>query len=212
LEELNIRYWNHGPHFQFNDSIVFITWRLAFTLPAHILALFKELSAMPNDPETILTKEQIEKSNAYLYKLFIDFDNELAAMPSVGFSLNEDKIAEIVTQSFHYFDSKRYELHAYCIMSNHVHLLLRALKNDSGEYNRIADIVQSLKRWTAREINRFRGKRGQVWNHYYFDRIIRDPENYENVVSYMLNNPVKAGLVNSHEKWRDSYFNASFMA
>ena len=211
MEELNIRYWNHGPHFQFNDSIVFITWRLAFTLPAHILSLFRELTAKPNDPETILTKEQIEKSNAHLYKVFMNFDNELAALPSLGFSLNDDGIAQIVTQSFQYFDRKRYELHAYCVMSNHVHLLLRALKNDNCEYHRIADIVQSLKRWTTHEMNRTMGKKGQIWDHFYFDRIIRDPRNYENVVSYILNNPVKAGLVDKFDKWRDSYLNSSFI-
>ncbi|MDD2228005.1 MAG: transposase [Candidatus Cloacimonetes bacterium] len=208
MEELNLQYWSHGPHFQFNDSIVFITWRLAFTLPHHILDLFHQLRKEACHEEKDREINYLQQNNARLFKIYQEYDLELASFKHPGFSLNETEIAKIITDAFHYFDGVRFELLAFCVMSNHIHLLVQALKQDNGEYYRISNIVQSLKRYTAKEINSTLGKKGQVWDDYYFDRIIRTSKSYDNVVNYILMNPVAAGLVDSPEKWRDSYYSS----
>ena len=95
-------------------------------------------------------------------------------------------------------------------MSNHVHILIRALTDEDDNYHHISSIVQSLKRYTATQINRHLNKTGTVWDDFYFDRIIRNQKNYNNVVNYILGNPVAAGLVDEMEKWKDSYVNNSF--
>ena len=205
-----IRYWSHGPHYQFTDSIIFLTWRLAFTLPKHVLKLFSELSETPHSDENEWTKAQLERNNAHLFQKFLDYDAELGRFENPGFSLNESGISKIVRAAFHYHAGKKYELHAYCVMPNHVHLLLRAVKKSSDEYHHVADIVKSLKSYTALEINKQLGKEGQVWDHFYFDRVVRDLRNYENVVQYILLNPVKAKLVEKKEDWRDSYFDPKY--
>ncbi|MCB5278305.1 MAG: transposase [Candidatus Cloacimonetes bacterium] len=205
-----IRYWSHGPHYQFPDSIIFLTWRLAFTLPKHVLKLFSELSATPHSNENEWTKAQLERNNAYMFQKFLDYDAELASLEQPGFSLSEPEISKIMRAAFHFYSGKRYELHAFCVMPNHVHLLLRAVKKSRDEYHRIADIVKSLKSYTALKINKHLGQEGQIWDHFYFDRVVRDQRSYENVVQYILLNPVKAKFVEKKEDWSNSYFDPKY--
>jgi REP element-mobilizing transposase RayT len=156
--------------------------------------------------------EYLKNHNDFLFQRFQDYDRELGKFTNPGFSLNEPNIAKIVSSAFRYFDDSKYELHAYCVMSNHVHVLLKVLKDETGDYFLISKIVQSLKRFTANEINKKLDRHGQVWDDFYFDRIIRDTKNYANVVNYIMMNPVAAGLVDDMEKWRDSYFNPKYLA
>lgn len=192
MEELNIQYWSHGPHYQHHDSVVFITWRLAGTLPATTLALFKQLKFTKMEPETIHELDRIKDENSRLFKLFCDYDRELVNWQAQGFTLNDNALASIITGSLQFYANKRYELHSYCVMSNHVHLLIRALTNSNGEYHRIGDIVRDIKRYTAHELNKAIGSVGQIWDDYYFDRIIRNDKNYTAVVEYIMSNPVAA--------------------
>jgi REP element-mobilizing transposase RayT len=212
MPELIDKHWSHGPHYQFSDSIIFITWRLAFTLPKHIIALFEELKTKALTDENKRDMEYLKNHNDFLLQRFQDYDLALGKFTNPGYSLNEPNIAKIVTSAFHFFDGSKYELHAYCVMSNHVHVLLKALKDETGDYFLISKIVQSLKRFTANEINKTLDKKGQVWDDFYFDRIIRNMKNYENVVNYILMNPVAAGLIDDVGKWRDSFFNPGYIS
>lgn len=205
-----IRYWSHGPHYQFKDSIVFITWRVAGTLPAHIIALFNELSQKPQEEDILHDEVEAISRNEYLYNKFLEYDKGLVDFKLHDFSLNDPEIAQIISQAFHFFDGKRYELHAYCIMHNHIHLLIRAMKKNFSDYYRVADIIQSLKRFTARRINKHLGKQGNLWDRFYFDRVIRNSNNYLNVINYIKMNPVVAGVVKKPEDFRDTYVNLAF--
>jgi REP element-mobilizing transposase RayT len=210
LEELNINYWSHGPHYQFRDSIVFITWRLAGTMPARILNIFRQLKASEKNLNTIRDLKMIEAENARLFRLYNEYDLNMASWHTPGFSLNDEALAAIVTGAFHFYAGEKYELHAYCVMSNHVHLLIRALKRKNGDYYHIADLVRDLKRHTASEMNKMLGRRGQFWDDHYFDRIIRNERNYLAVVGYILQNPVVAGLVGKSEFWKDSFYDPKY--
>jgi putative transposase len=207
MKELNIHYWSHGPHYQFRDSIVFITWRVAGTLPAHVLELFQQLRAGTGAPESSRDLERVKQENARLFRLYEEYDLGLAQWKAPGFSLNDKAPAKIITGAFHFYDGKMYELHAHCVMSNHVHILIRALRDEQGEIQRISECVRLLKSYTSHAINKVLHRSGQLWDDFHFDRIIRDEQNYGNVVNYILMNPVAAGLVEKPEEWRDSYYN-----
>lgn len=211
MPELIDKHRSFGQHIQFSDSIIFITWRLAFTLPKHLLVLYDEFIKEVNVKEKDLNKEDQKKHHAFLLQRYREYDLELGKHQQPGIFLNEAEIAGIISNAFHFFDGARYELHAWCIMSNHVHVLLRALQNKDGEYYLISSIIQSLKRFTANKINQVKGRQGQVWDDFYFDRIIRNISDYQNVVNYILHNPVAAGLIDSADKWRDSYINSRFV-
>ena len=82
-------------------------------------------------------------------------------------------------------------------MPNHVHVLIRQPENA-----RLSDIVQAWKSWTAKAINRRRGRSGRVWQKDYFDRYMRSARQFAATVAYIEENPVKAGLAERPEDWR----------
>ena len=92
--------------------------------------------------------------------------------------------AKIVGDAFQHFDHDRYLIHAWVIMPNHVHLLLSLKENIPLE-----SIVTSWKRFTSRSIGE-----GPLWQHDYFDRLIRDWDHFLNVARCICNNPKKAKL------------------
>ena len=110
--------------------------------------------------------------------------------------LRDPRVAQMVQDALRYFDGKRYSLLEWCIMPNHVHLLLQMADGYT-----LAQTIHSLKSYTANEANKILGRQGPFWWREYFDRYIRDYQHYKRVVCYILNNPVKAGLVKVVEDW-----------
>jgi putative transposase len=122
--------------------------------------------------------------------------------------LAQPQIAEIVSEALHYRDGKEYELLAYCIMPNHVHMVIELVgRNDIPTYTAkpLFRILQSLKRHTARKCNRALHRQGAFWQDESYDHVIRDEKELEQTIEYVLNNPVNAGLVQSWEQWPWAY-------
>jgi len=109
--------------------------------------------------------------------------------------LRMPQVARMVQDAIHSRNDREYALHAYAIMPNHVHLLI----TPSREVSRI---MQSLKRFTAREGNRMLGLTGHAfWQDESSDRLVRNDEEFGRIVSYIETNPVKAGLAGSPEEF-----------
>jgi REP element-mobilizing transposase RayT len=89
-----------------------------------------------------------------------------------------------------HFDSLRYRLHAYVVMNDHVHVLVELL----ADY-RLEQVIYSWKSYTANLIQREFGRQGGIWQEEYFDRVVRDDEEYAQKRDYILNNP--------HKGWPD---------
>lgn len=58
----------------------------------------------------------------------------------------------------------------------------------------LAGIMHSLKSFTANRANEILGRRGQFWQRESYDHWVRDLEELERIVDYVIQNPVKAGL------------------
>ena len=84
-------------------------------------------------------------------------------------------------------------------MPNHVHVLVE-MKDGFP----LAEIVHSWKSFTANEVNKILSRTGDFWQREYHDRFVRDDDDYRNVLAYIENNPVKAGLAKSTDAWRHS--------
>jgi REP element-mobilizing transposase RayT len=117
--------------------------------------------------------------------------------------LRRPEIAELIAESFRYAEHtlRFYDLHAWVIMSNHVHLLVSAKVPP-------ARFLQSLKGYTAGEANRLLQRTGEpFWQAEAFDHWIRDQESVEKIRRYIEDNPVRAGLVNRPEEycWSSAY-------
>jgi putative DNA methylase len=111
--------------------------------------------------------------------------------------LRDPRIAELVEHALLHFDGERYRLLEWCIMPNHVHVLLETLPGYP-----LGDVVRSWKTVTAREANQLLDRTGSFWMVDYFDRCVRDERHLAAVRAYIRENPVRAGLCATAEEWR----------
>lgn len=115
--------------------------------------------------------------------------------------LSQDE-QEIVFEHLMEGSRKFYNLASAVVMLDHVHLLLRP----SSDYP-LPRIMKGIKGVSSRKINVLRNSSGQLWQDEYWDRIVRDFEEFEEKVTYIAFNPVKAELVRRIEDYRYWYLN-----
>lgn len=195
------------PHFQPPGATLFVTCRLAGSIPqavreqleAEAVARTKRMSQINDLDARAVRLEQEHK------RRFGAWDNVLDRADSGPVWLQQPAIARIVTASLHHRDGQTYALDAYCIMPNHVHIVLTPLEKPDGTYYALQAIMHAFKRHTARQANKLLRREGQFWQHESYDHVVRDPQEWERIVRYVLNNPVKAGLAGSWEDWAWTY-------
>ncbi len=110
--------------------------------------------------------------------------------------MHNERVALLVQDTLKRFDGERYRLIAWCVMPNHVHVLLEQKQGYS-----LSSIVHSWKSFTAHEANKLLKRSDRFRTPDYFDRFIRDEKHFAAVVEYIRRNPVKAGLVDAPEEW-----------
>src|SRR5262249_15610727 len=93
---------------------------------------------------------------------------------------------DLVIAAIRKFDGQRYELAACVVMDDHVHALLAPLPPCE-----LSAILHSWKSFTARQMQREHKRFGQVWQDEYFDRIMRDDQEFAQKAEYILGNPQK---------------------
>jgi REP element-mobilizing transposase RayT len=84
-----------------------------------------------------------------------------------------DELAEIMKSALQFFDGTRYALHAWAIMPNHVHAVFDCFPGFA-----ISKIMHSWKSYTASKINKELDRTGQLWHREYYDRIMKDEDEY----------------------------------
>lgn len=99
--------------------------------------------------------------------------------------LRKPEIRNILDDCLLYFNKKRFDLHSYVLMPNHVHMLLVMV----DKYI-IEDTIESIKRFTGRLINKLSGERGKFWDGQNYCRLIRNQDHYEYTRNYINKNPV----------------------
>jgi REP element-mobilizing transposase RayT len=211
-----ISYRRNLPHIQPKDAMFFVTFRLAGSLPAAVVErLRKEKEHEINSLKRRLPAKDFEKEKYKLEKRYFGkFDHLLDEASSGPLWLKEPRLAQIVAAKIHELDGKRYLLLAYCIMANHVHLLFDTAGFSNVSSTNIAgaakkypltDTLRLLKGSTARLCNLALERGGEFWHHESYDHYIRDDEELYRIIEYILNNPVKAGLVENWQQWKFSY-------
>jgi putative transposase len=126
---------------------------------------------------------------------FADWDRELGKAIRGPIWLSDTRLAQLVSDAIVYGAESRklYDLHAWVVMANHVHVVIVPRVP-------VPEITRWLKGSTAREANKILGRAGQpFWRDESFDHRVRD---LEQVVRYVENNPVAAGLVSRPGDWR----------
>ena len=168
------------PHWQQEGGCYFITFRLADSLPKQLLDRFKEereawIQFHPKPWDDATEREYHERFSATIDR-WLDAGHGECRLAVPG-------AADIVTGAFGFFDGERCLIHASVVMPNHVHLLVSLAPDED-----LGELIASWKSFTARQINLRDGRRGELWQRDYFDRLIRDRDHFRNVVRYIRGN------------------------
>jgi putative transposase len=182
------------PHLYFESGTYFITYRLFGSMPKTILNELKEKLYCDLSE---LCELEIYKLQSILNK-YETLLNNGEYLPKY---LANPSIAEICKNTIHYYDGNQYKLICYCIMPNHVHIVFTLLPGNKG----ISKIMQSIKRVSAKKSNILLNKSGSFWQEESYDRFVRDDKELFFTVNYVIENPVKAGLVSDWREWRYIY-------
>jgi putative transposase len=201
----NLKYFyvsRNLPHMFDIRKPVFITYRLKFTLPAVVM---KELNQRKTEWLNLNQKLDAESKKQRIKHreaTFFDWYDKLIAQSSeTPQILHQREITDIITESFRYFDNQHYTLMAYCVMPNHVHVLIHPLLQESGEIYSCPHITYTWKRYSANQINRVLKRSGSLWQQESYDHMVRDERELSQVLEYIIQNPVMAGLVNKWDEW-----------
>jgi REP element-mobilizing transposase RayT len=165
-----------------------VTFRLGDSLPQalHAQIEFERKDILKTAQQQ--GRDLTEAEEVRLADLHRRFDEALDAGYGACY-LARPEVAEPVYKALRYFDGERYKLVAACVMPNHVH----AVFAPSHGYG-LENILHSWKSFTSKEANKSLGRTGQFWEREYFDRLVRDAEELERTVRYVIENPAKAGL------------------
>ncbi len=193
------------PHFQNLGALFFVTFNVKSALKISEKEKLrykfeKRIAKLPSEQKYIYSEELDKEYRRY----FGEYDRALHK--GSNHWLKNEQCAEIVSNSLHFWDNKRIELYSYCIMSNHVHAVLRVFENDEkGNKIYLQDIMESVKKYSANKCNKILNREGQFWQNETYDRIVRNRGELYRIISYILDNPVKAGLCEERKDWKFSY-------
>lgn len=133
----------HRPHIHPPGSIIFVTYRLAGSIPKstvreykakkqwldHQLRRAQEVSFDDESPEVSVWPERVEK---FTRDWFLKFEDILHKANVGPMWMQDDSVAAKVSESLSELDGKAYRLDAYSIMSNHVHAVLKPFLSETN--------------------------------------------------------------------------------
>jgi REP element-mobilizing transposase RayT len=181
------------PHWERDSGIYFITFRLANSLPTNVRdEILEHRVAIARARQTgreLLPVESVTAQRLATAKIedYLDAGRGECLLRS-------PQVAELVANTLRFWDGKRYCMHAWCVMPNHVHVLVQLMPGEG-----LAAIVSGWKSVSARRINRMLHRRGEVWQREYYDHLVRNAGEFARAIDYVRTNPLKAGL--KYWKW-----------
>lgn len=199
-------YYRNLPHYQPSCATFFVTYRLAGSLPVAVINRLKqEFRQQCQVIQKNGKPRPSQKEAIYIQRkrYFAKFDEHLHRNMNEPYWLRDENLAKIVADSLHFLAQEYFDLWAYCIMSNHVHILISLFPAAPRLYK----VMQKHKRSTAIEGNKVLRRTGQFWARESYDHVVRKDGEFGRILAYILNNPVKAGLVEDWQAWQGSYLN-----
>jgi|GEM_PF-427896 len=193
--ELKTRQGAYLPHWTKEGGIYAVTFRLDDALPAAVREEYRQ------EREHLRKLHEAGRltSAAAAYEYLRLYSEKVEKKLDQGYGscvLKDPACAEIVAQAMRHFDGERYALFGWCVMPNHVHVVLKPLPN-----NDLPEILHSWKSFTAHKINQRLGREGTLWQTEYYDHLVRDGEDLTGQLSYVARNPQEAGLANWPWAW-----------
>jgi len=186
---VQIRDRGYLPHWTAQGAVYHVTFRLHDALPV------REVEKIKMEREQIVRRtdqaqrELTEYEKKRLKKLYSDKIEKYLDGGKGKCYLSDAEVASVMASTLRHFDGDRYELYSWCIMPNHVHVVVQPL----GE-NTLSEILHSWKSYTAHEANKILKRKSSFWSEEYYDHLIRDENEFYRTIEYIVENPAKAGL------------------
>ncbi len=187
------------PHCDFPGLVQFVTFRLADSMPVSCRGEWEHLLKIEDD------REKRTKLEEYLDR------------GAGECHLRDLRTAKIVEDAMLHFHKERYELLAWCVMPNHIHVLVHVWQMPLWK------LVAMWKKFVAaKTLAKVRQERRSpdrlvragdntgpnrssvlqsFWQREYWDTFMRDEAQEKKAVCYIENNPVKAKLCRMVEEW-----------
>ena len=186
------------PHLKKEGAVYFVTFRLDDSLPA------QEVARLKNERKIILEQARAAKSPLTWYEeqqLLAWYCDKVEALLDAGHGscwLSKPEIANLVADALKCFDAQRYELRAWVVMPNHLHVVVWPMAGHT-----LSSILHTWKSFTSNKANKLLRRTGKTfWQGESFDHWIRSDEEHARLARYVENNPVKAGMCKRPEDWR----------
>ena len=123
--------------------------------------------------------------------LFSDRTEQLLNRGMGACFLEKTEIAELIRDTLHFYESSEYRLHGWCVMPNHVHVIVEPF--DSAV---LSKVVRRWKSYSGKKANELLNRKGPFWSRDYYSRIIQDEKEYRAQLQYVWNNPEH---INQHD-------------
>ncbi len=126
-----------------------------------------------------------------------DVNVHLTVCAAGDVALKDDQLAAVICQSIeNACELRRYRLLGYCLMPDHLHVLLSPARSDKP----VGDWLRDFKSYTTNRFMR-RGGKPPLWQRSAHDRVCRSEETAEAILAYIIENPVRTGLVDRWQDW-----------
>jgi type I restriction enzyme R subunit len=167
------------------------------SIPAAGLQAVEEYRRQLESQPRPATTSEAEWEHRLRKLVFAKLDELLDQQPAVR-HCEKPEVASVIRESLYHFADVRYSLLAYVIMPSHLHWVFRPLPEWSatlpaGRTPREA-VMHSVKSYTANKCNGVLSRSGRFWQDESYDHWVRDDDELSRVITYVENNPVKAGL------------------
>ncbi len=163
------------PHIDLIDNYQFVTFRTKDSIDNYIKRL---------NEQTISNKSKQQQIDEYL------------DASSKGCYLNNAVIK--ILREFFITQKNNYDLAAFCIMPNHIHILFKQTKD-------LAQTVKHLKGASSALVNKTLSNTGSLWAKGYYDKVIRDNKHFIKTYEYIKHNPIKANLADYQHRFYGIY-------
>ena len=204
---MKTHYHRNLPHIQPAGGTFFVTFRLKDSLPNDVLDAYQRekearLATVSHDSQATHNEKK---------RLFAQFDDYLDRCLTEHDYLKQNALARIVMEKLHNSAGQDYDLISYCVMPNHVHAMLdlarqvNDLNAESDLHKPLYSVLKAIKGTSANSINKYLGRSGPLWQKESYDHLVRNPGELDRIIQYVLNNPVKAGLVKHWPDWPYTY-------
>jgi REP element-mobilizing transposase RayT len=173
--------WNQRGYLPHRDEpglVQFVTFRLADAFPA----------TLRSEWESLLMTEDVPARHRKLEEYL---DKGRGAC-----HLRRRELAGLVEAALRFFNARRYDLQAWVLMPNHVHVLFKQRDEPLGR------VIGSWKSFTAKEANKILKTTGQFWDEDYWDTYMRNESHAIRTRRYIEANPVQAHLATKPTEWR----------